>query len=254
MLLSESLKRVLVVAPHADDEAMGCAGLLAKLSERDCEIHILYMAVDGFHHYGIDRETTYGERVKEIESVTELLGCTYEIAYGNKDLIEKLDTLPKRELVDYFEGALNEYRPELLLLPYREDYDQDHVATFKCAFAATRPIAEAFGKYLVPHVMTYEMTKLNWAAEPLPRPVAYCDISRHLSVKFEAIKRYKTQLRASPHIRSLESVGALASIRGKEIGVELICSTPRGRQSEPTAPLRGHDYLQWCQLRARAIT
>ncbi len=220
MLLSESFKRVLVVAPHADDEAMGCAGLLAKLSERDCEIHILYMAVDGFHHYGIDHETTYGERVKEIESVTELLGCTYEIAYGNKDLIEKLDTLPKRELVDYFEGAINEYRPDLLLLPYREDYDQDHVATFQTAFAATRPIAEAFGKYLVPHVMTYEMTKLNWAAEPLPRPVAYCDISRYLSVKFEAVKRYKTQLRPSPHIRSLESVGALASIRGKEIGVE----------------------------------
>ncbi len=220
MLLSESFKRVLVVAPHADDEAMGCAGLLAKLSERDCEIHILYMAVDGFHHYGIDRKTTYGERVKEIESVTELLGCTYEIAYGNKDLIEKLDTLPKRELVDYFEGVINDYRPDLLLLPYREDYDQDHVATFQTAFAAARPIAEAFGKYLVPHVMTYEMTKLNWAAEPLPRPVAYCDISRYLSVKFEAVKRYKTQLRPSPHIRSLESVGALASIRGKEIGVE----------------------------------
>jgi N-acetylglucosamine malate deacetylase 1 len=220
MLLSESLKRVLVVAPHADDEAMGCAGLLAKLSERDCEIHVLYMAVDGFHHYGIDRETTYGERVKEIDAVTELLGCTYEIAYGNKDLIEKLDTLPKRELVDYFEGAINEHCPDLLLLPYREDYDQDHVATFQTAFAAIRPIGEAFGKYLVPHVMTYEMTKLNWAAEPLPRPVAYCDISRYLSVKFEAVKRYKTQLRPSPHIRSLESVGALASIRGKEIGVE----------------------------------
>jgi N-acetylglucosamine malate deacetylase 1 len=29
-----------------------------------------------------------------------------------------------------------------------------------------------------------------------------------------------TQLRPSPHIRSLESVGALANIRGKEIGVE----------------------------------
>ena len=220
MFLSEGLERVLVVAPHADDEAMGCAGLLAKLSERDCEVHILYMAVDGFHHYGLDRESTYGERVREIEAVTGLLGCTYEIAYGNKDLIEKLDTLPKRELVDYFEGAINEYRPDLLLLPYREDYDQDHVATFQTAFAAARPIVEVFGKYLVPHVMTYEMTKLNWAAESLPRPVAYCDISQHLSVKFEAIKYYKTQLRPSPHIRSLESVSALASIRGKEIGVE----------------------------------
>jgi len=220
MLLSESLKRVLVIAPHADDEAMGCAGLLAKLSERDCEVHVMYMAVDGFHHYGLDRRTSYKERVVEIEDVAELLGCSYEIAYGDVDMIEKLDTLPKRELVDLFETKINEHRPELLLLPYREDYDQDHVATFEAAFAAARPIAEVFGKWLVPHVMTYEMVKINWASEPLPRPVAYCDISGHLDVKLEAIKRHATQLRPSPHIRSLESVEALARIRGAEVGVE----------------------------------
>ncbi|MGH3086901.1 MAG: PIG-L deacetylase family protein [Rubrobacteraceae bacterium] len=220
MLLSESLKRVLVIAPHADDEAMGCAGLLAKLAGRDCEVHIMYMAVDGFHHYGLDRRTSYKERVVEIEAVAELLGCGYEIAYGDVDLIEKLDTLPKRELVDLFESKINEHRPELLLLPYREDYDQDHTATFEAAFAAARPIAEVFGKWLVPHVMTYEMVKINWASEPLPRPVAYCDISGHLDVKLEAIRRHATQLRPSPHIRSLEAVEALARIRGAEVGVE----------------------------------
>ncbi len=220
MSLIEDLERVLVIAPHADDEAMGCAGLLARLAERDCQVHVLYMAVDGFHHYGLDRRTSYEERVSEIEAVTRLLGCGYEIAYGDKDLIEKLDTLPKRDLVDLFEATINEHRPDLLLLPYGIDYDQDHVATFRAAFAAARPIAEVFGKWLVPHVMTYEMTKINWAADPLPRPVAYCDISAHLEVKQEAIRRYATQLRPSPHIRSPESVEALASIRGKEIGVE----------------------------------
>lgn len=220
MLLSEGLERVLVVSPHADDEAMGCAGLLAGLAGRGCEIHVLYMAVDGFHHYGLDRRTSYKERVQEIESVTELLGCTYEIAYGDQDMIEKLDTLPKRELVDLFEKEINEHRPDLLLLPYGEDYDQDHVASFRAAFAAARPIAEVFGKWLVPHILTYEMVKINWAADPLPRPVAYHDISAHLDVKIEAIKLYATQLRPSPHIRSLGSVDALARIRGAEVGVE----------------------------------
>ena len=220
MLLSENLQRVLVVSPHADDEAMGCAGLIAKLTERGCQVHVLYLAVDGFHHYGLERQTSYKERVAEVEAVTELLGCTYDIAYGDKDLIEKLDTLPKRDLVDLFETAINEHRPELLLLPYGEDYDQDHVAAFQTAFAAARPIAEVFGKWLVPHVFTYEMTKIQWASGPLPRPVAFCDITEHLETKQEAIRRHATQLRPSPHIRSPESVEALASIRGKEIGVE----------------------------------
>lgn len=220
MLVSESLERVLVISPHGDDEALGCGGLLAKLSGWGCESHILYLAVDNFRHYGLDRRATYEERVKEIESVNELLGCTHEIAYGDQDLIEKLDTLPQRELVDLFEGVINEHRPDLLLLPSGSDYDQDHIATFRAAFAAARPIAEQFGKWLVPHVFTYEMTKLNWAVEPLPRSVAYCDISGHMDVKLEAVKRHETQLRPSPHIRSLESVSALASVRGKEIGVE----------------------------------
>ena len=220
MLLSENLERVLVISPHADDEAMGCAGLIAKLTEKGCQVHVLYLAVDGFHHYGLDRQTSYKERVAEVEAVTELLGCTYDIAYGDKDLIEKLDTLPKRDLVDLFETAINEHRPELLLLPYGEDYDQDHVAAFQTAFAAARPIAEVFGKWLVPHVFTYEMTKIQWASGPLPRPVAFCDITDYLETKQEAIRRHATQLRPSPHIRSPESVEALASIRGKEIGVE----------------------------------
>jgi LmbE family N-acetylglucosaminyl deacetylase len=220
MFFTENLERVLVLSPHADDEALGCAGLLAKLSERNCRVHVLYLAVDGFHHYGLDRLTSYEERTREIEAVANLLGFSFEIAYGDQDLIEKLDSLPKRELVDLFEAAINEHRPDLLLLPYGVDYDQDHIAVFQTGFAAARPIAEIFGKHLVPHVMTYEMTKLNWAAEPLPRPVAYCDISAYLGAKLEAVKRYATQLRPSPHIRSLESVSALASIRGKEIGVE----------------------------------
>jgi len=220
MLLSENLERVLVVSPHADDEVLRCGGLLAKLSARRRTVHVLYMAVDGFHHYGLDRRTSYKERVAEIEAVTGLLGCSYEIAYGDQDLIEKLDTLPKRELVDLFEAKFNEHRPDLLLLPFGVDYDQDHVATFQTAFAAARPIAQVFGKWLVPHVFMYEMTKIQWAAEQLPRPAAYCDISAHLGKKLEAVKRYATQFRPSPHIRSLESVSALASIRGKEIGVE----------------------------------
>ncbi len=46
-----------------------------------------------------------------------LPGATYEIAYAEQDLIEKLDSLPQRDLVDRFEAALNTHEPELLLIP-----------------------------------------------------------------------------------------------------------------------------------------
>jgi N-acetylglucosamine malate deacetylase 1 len=219
MRLSDDLTRILVVAPHADDEVLGCGGLLARLHERGCATHVMYLAVDGFRHYGYAGETTYAQRIAEIENVAQLLGFTYDIVYGDKQLIEKLDTVAKRDIVNVLEAALNDRRPELLLLPSGNDYDQDHVATFQAGFAAARPIAQVFGKWLVPHVMTYESAKLNWAAEPLPRTAASCDISAHLETKLSAMRLYASQLRPSPHIRSLEAVTALSEIRGKEIGV-----------------------------------
>jgi LmbE family N-acetylglucosaminyl deacetylase len=183
---------------------------------------VLYGAVDGFHHYGIDQETTFAERIAEIDDVVALFGdrCTYEIAYGDNSMIERLDSLPKIELVDRFEAALNEHEPELLLLPALPDYDQDHRAVFDAGLAAARPIAKQFGKRLVPHVLTYEMAKIEWAAEPLPRAAAFCDVTEVMETKLESIRRYATMLRPSPHIRSLVSVKALATIRGAEIGVE----------------------------------
>jgi len=222
VLASSLPASAVVLAPHADDEAMGCAGLMARLAAAGSRIHVVYLAVDGFHHYGLEHETSYAERIAEIEHVLELFGehCTYEIAYGNRDLIEQLDTLPRRELVDRFEAVLDEHQPELLLLPALPDYDQDHQAVFHAAHAAARPIAAQFGKWLVPHVLAYEMTKLQWASEPLPRFGAFCDVTDVLETKLEAVRRYATMLRPSPHIRSLESVRALATIRGAEIGVE----------------------------------
>jgi LmbE family N-acetylglucosaminyl deacetylase len=222
VLGSELPGSALILAPHADDEAMGCAGLMARLAQAGARIHVIYGAVDGFHHYGLERQTDFRQRVAEIEDVLALFGerCSYEIAYPDQGLIERLDTVARIELVDRFEAALNEHRPELLLLPALPDYDQDHQVVFDAGFAAARPIAAQFGKWLVPHVLTYEMTKLQWAASPLPRAAAFCDVTDVMETKLEAVRRYGTMLRPSPHIRSLESVRGLATIRGAEIGVE----------------------------------
>ncbi|MEU0572060.1 PIG-L family deacetylase [Nonomuraea sp. NPDC005983] len=208
-----------MISPHADDEVLGCGGLIAAQVEAGAEVHVLYLAVDGMRHYGLDGATTYQQRLDEIEDVRATLGFSYEIAYGDRGLIEQLDTLPRKELVDLFERALNERRPDLLLLPSFADYDQDHCAVFAAGFAAARPIAQQFGKWLVPSVYMYEMSKIQWASEPMPRSAAYCDISAHLDRKLEALRGYKSQHRPSPHIRSEESVTALATLRGAEIGV-----------------------------------
>jgi len=216
----EQMQRVLVVAPHADDEVLGCGGLLAKVAETRGHAHVVLMSVDGFHHYGLSGGTTFAERVAEIEAVARLLDFTWEIVYPDQDMIEKLDTVPKRDLVDRFEKIYNEHKPELLLLPSFVDYDQDHRRTFETAFAAARPISPKFGKWLIPTVLGYEQNKLNFAWQEQPMCPMFVDISAHIEKKIEAIEAYATQLRPPPHVRSLDGVRALARIRGADIGVD----------------------------------
>jgi LmbE family N-acetylglucosaminyl deacetylase len=214
------LRRVLVISPHADDEALACGGILARLADQGATVRVLFMAVDGFHHYGHDGLTTYDQRLAEVAAVAKILGFEWDVVFGNQDMIEKLDTVPKRDLVDRFERELNDLRPDLVLLPSGDDYDQDHVATFQTSVAALRPIAPVFGKWLVPQVLVYESPKVMWWVDKIPRPEAFVDISGVLDRKLEALAAYATQARPSPHIRSPESVTALACLRGKEIGVD----------------------------------
>lgn len=210
---------MLLLAPHADDEVLGCGGLLAALARRGADVHVVYASVDGSRHYGLAGTTTFAERVAEIEQVSRLLSFSWEIAYPDQGRMMELDALPRRELVDRYQSAMDERRPDLVLLPSGSDYDHDHVAVFSAGFAAARPVPEQFGKRLVPHVLAYEMTKIQWAADPLPRSTAYHVLTpEDLDAKQRAIALYATQARPSPHIRSPESVEALAVVRGAEVG------------------------------------
>jgi LmbE family N-acetylglucosaminyl deacetylase len=213
------LSSLVVVSPHADDEVVGAGGVIAKAAGAGVSVHVVLMAVDALKHWGLDSETTLEGRVEEIEAVAARLGFSYEIVYAGKDLIEQLDTVGQRELVDVLERAYNRLRPELLLIPHGDDFDQDHRAVYTAALAAARPIPESLGKFFPPNVMTYEAPKLTWTEAPF-RPGFYVDISDEIDDKLDALRLYATQLREPPHVRSAENLRALAYLRGSDIGVE----------------------------------
>ena len=180
-------------------------------------MRVVFVALDGFHHYGLPGAVTTEERKAEIGEVSRILGFECDVVHEGKDLIERLDTVPQRDLVDRFEHELNHFRPDLLLLPFGGEYDQDHVACFRAGFAAARPIPAALGKHFVPHVLAYESPKLAWTTQAF-RPTAYWDITRELDQKLRALAAYRSQLREPPHVRSLDNVRALACLRGSAIG------------------------------------
>lgn len=207
----------LIVAPHGDDEVLGAGGAIARLVDAGSRVHVLFLSIDESNHYGRSGNTTLGDRKQEIVDASAFLGFEYEIAFEGRGMLEKLDTLPKRMLVDLFESKINAIQPDLLLIPSGDDYDQDHIACYQAALAANRPIPGDLGKFFVPRVLAYESPKIVWAQKPF-KPELYLDISKYLQKKLESIEKYYTQLRQPPHIRSLENIEALAKLRGAEAG------------------------------------
>ena len=162
---------------------------MAQASRAGASVHTIFMAVDGLKHWGHPEVTTLEQRIAEIDAVAERIGFSYEIFYAGKDLIEQLDTVSQREMVNLFEDAYNRHRPDLLLLPHHDDFDQDHRYTYRAAFAAARPIPQSLDKFFPKNVWTYEIPKIIWSDAPF-KPAFYVDISDAIEDKLEGVRLY----------------------------------------------------------------
>ncbi|MEL6891175.1 MAG: PIG-L deacetylase family protein [Actinomycetota bacterium] len=212
------IARALIIAPHADDEVLGCGGLMAALADHGADVRVLYATLDGMTHAG-HGAVSYEERRREVADVAELFGFDWEVLYENQDAVERLDVMPRREVVSWIERHVRSDRPQLVLVPSGGDYDQDHQEMFAAAVAALRPIAPSFGGWIAPMVLVYESSKLTWSTIQPERPSVFHDISDTLDRKLQGLATYRSQARVAPHVRSPEAVTALAEWRGTEIGV-----------------------------------
>lgn len=80
----ENVEKVLVLAPHQDDEIIGCGGILSVLRSKNKEIHICYLT-DGAS--GDNNPELIQTRKKEAQNVCNYLNAAmYELDVNNVDL------------------------------------------------------------------------------------------------------------------------------------------------------------------------
>lgn len=77
-------KKIMVIAPHADDEVLGCGGYL--LHNKGCQILIVIATIGGK-----DKRQHYETRIKEFSNVCDELGAKGVVLYQDKDA--ELDTV-----------------------------------------------------------------------------------------------------------------------------------------------------------------
>ena len=209
------MMKILVIAPHPDDEVLGCGGTLARHVSSGDEVYLCVVT----KAYPPDcSEDEIKERKREVLKANEILGIkkTYFLDFPTV----KLDIVPQKELNDSIARVVNEVQPEAVYIPHRGDVNKDHRLVFDAVIVATRPKPGSSTR----RVLSYEtLSETEWTAsfpENAFIPNVYVDISETLELKLKAMSEYKTELKEYPHPRSLEAMSALAKVRGAQAGVK----------------------------------
>ncbi|MFL0357234.1 PIG-L deacetylase family protein [Erythrobacter sp. GH1-10] len=212
MPLIENFGRTLVIAPHPDDEVLGCGGTIARLVAQGDEVQVL-VATEGkppqFPQDGVERVR------EEMRIAHATLGVTQT---HQLDLpAAALDTVPASKVNAAIAERIDSIRPETLLLPFFGDIHSDHQIVFTAAMVAARPRSAQAPR----QILCYEtLSETNWYAPPMTpafTPNVFVDISDTLSKKIEAFKKFESQVRPFPEERSVEAIEALARLRGSTV-------------------------------------
>jgi LmbE family N-acetylglucosaminyl deacetylase len=201
-----AVRRVLVLAPHMDDEVLGCGGTLAACAARGAEVRVAYLT-DGSKGYANAspagaaptlRERRLVElRKEEARRAAKILGWSELIFLDLPD--GRLAVTD--EAVARLARVLAELRPELVYLPFLTDPHPDHWATNGIFLAAARRSGLRGGT----QCWGYEVWK------PIPANTLV-DISDAMALKRAAMREFASQNRDVNYPRAMEGMAAYRSL------------------------------------------
>lgn len=218
-------QRLLVVAPHADDETAGAGGLMARVKDAGGRVYVLVMSTGDLLHFdATGKKTKKATRRDELAAAMRTLGVDdWEIVYEDSRLHLRLETVPRRDLTDQIERrarlSTESVKPTMIVLP-APSYNQDHEAVYKAGITACRPHLASM-KSFQSFVLVADAPQLTWGGEGAFKPNFYVDISgKFLELKLKAYACHASQLRPEPSQAGKGALRLLAEARGREISVE----------------------------------
>lgn len=208
------MRNILVIAPHPDDETLGCgATILRHISEGD---RVYWLIITQASKENGFNASVYAKESNQILQVAKNYGFTKYFQLTHPPM--KLDQVGKLDLIMEIGDIVNETQAEVIYLPYREDAHSDHMAVFDAAVACTKTFRYPYVK----SVLAYETLSetefgLKPSASPF-RPNLYINVSNYLERKISIMKCYDGEMGEFPFPRSEECIRSLAKLRGSQAG------------------------------------
>lgn len=172
---------VLVLAPHPDDEVLGCGGMLAFHAERGDKVRVVICSGSG-----TDRE-------EEAARAAQALGLSAPevLSFADGGLADEDELTPR------IAQELALHQPELVYAPSPLEHHPDHRAVLRALVDATEGL---------------ELRCLLYGVnQPAPRGVLF-DITRWREKKRAALEAHASQVTATGLVEKAEALGRAATI------------------------------------------
>lgn len=206
------MKKILVIAPHPDDEILGAGGMIIKNIKEGNEVYVCVVTIGTAPLF----DPELGKKNNQ-----DCADCHKFIGIKKTYFLDlpstMLETIPRYELNGKILNVVREIQPDEVFIPHYGDMQKDHQMVADAAMVAVRP------KYFpqVKRVYAYEtLSETGWNAPSVANefiPNVWMDITDVLEKKIEALKYFTLQISDFPDPRSEEAVRALAMYRGSQM-------------------------------------
>jgi len=210
------MSKVSIIAPHPDDETLGCGGTILKHSANGDSIHWLIIT-DMTEKQGFNSQVIK-QRQEEIDSVAQMY--RFKSVHNLNLPTMQLDEISLADIINTISKIFLEIKPQTVYLPNRSDVHSDHRTVFHAAWSCCKTFRFPF----IRRVLMYEIPSETDFAPALPEtaflPNVFSDISQHIDQKIEIMRIYRGEMKEHPFPRSERNIRSLATVRGATAGVE----------------------------------
>lgn len=211
--------KILVFAPHPDDEIIGCGGTMSRcIAEgNDVFVCIVTSPKPPIYDNKVAIENGWPHIMfPEIKASHEIIGIKETFFLQFPCVL--LENEPRNVVNGKISQVIQDVKPKIVFIPHFGDMQKDHTIVSESVMVGVRP------KYAhVPQfVYSYEcLSETEWNIPHTANsfiPNTFIDITEYLPQKIEAMSCYKSQLGQFPNPRSLEAIQSLAKLRGSTAG------------------------------------